>query len=51
MNADGIVEVRFGGAHLNGNGVALSYFASIRTQVVETDNAIVVRPIANQLRE
>lgn len=51
MDAYRVVEVRFSGAHLDGDGVSLGHFTGIRSEVVKTDNAEVFRFVAYQLRE
>ena len=51
MNSDGVVEVSFGGAHFDGDGVALGHFAGVRPQVVEADDPLVFGLVANQLTE
>ena len=42
MNANGVVKVFFGGAHFDGDGVALGHFAGVGAQIMKTDNAVVI---------
>ena len=49
VDADGVVEVGLGRAHLEGDSEALRHLARRRTAHVKADNAHVLRLVAHQL--
>ena len=49
MDANGIVKVRFSGAHFDSDGVSLRDFARVGAQIVKSNHAVVFRSIAYQL--
>ena len=49
MNAYRVVKVRFSGAHFDSDGVALSHFTGIWSEVVKTDNSELFSFVAHQL--
>ena len=50
MNANGAVKIALLSTHLHCYGIALCYFSGVRPNVVESNDALVVGKVGNELR-